>query len=793
MDSCGTAKALAAAVLLVVGGCVAPGELDAGRLAAYRQAMSHSSARAPRPGILRDSLLPAAGLPLPELAKDEVVERITETTRAYDPNLERQGDRLRDRIKTTVLVTDCALNPQTGEPEPKTAEQVRRVEVEATRTFRLVPRPGRPDRPPRQVLVGTVEKRTQFVRDPKTGTLLRSAEIVTTSTYDPNADDAGEGRLDEDEEPRVRVHTKVRTRTFRRHAPGGASTRPDHVRQTDRESRSTIPRWRLDAISGQPRAGKTTERARVGRKHGRPALLTGTRKLVHLPLEGVIAAALAANPDIRVVSLEPAISRQVMIEAAAAFDYTLFLDMSFLKEEGGNPARGLFDDARRIRSWSAGLRRVTPTGAAWSLRSSLSRNWDSSEFDGLYKYSTVLEVTQPLLRGAWPEVNLAALRIARLNARLSDVEFRAKVEEIVTAVTAAYWELVRARRTLRVQERLLRTTRETLRNVRARIGLDATRAQAKQVEASLKRRKADLIDTRRAIGDAQDRLLSLAPHPDLRALGAHEFAPVTPPPQGKAHLNPAEQLLAALRHSPQMEQARLAIAAAAVDVTVAENEALPVLDISAAVETQGFRRSLDWPHRTVQTGDPVIAYRMESTPQGARRVPVRADDCILGYRLNLLFEYPIGNRRAEAELRRRRLRHTQSIAAMQKTANDLALAIREQIRRVERTYAKVEAYRGAAEAAAAELQGLTDSERGLPRLEPAFLRTKLQAQRDVARAEENVEQALFEYNTARAELSRITGTVLELNRVKLALPVAPDLPQPRKPGPPVGPGSPAMP
>jgi outer membrane protein TolC len=790
MDSRAAFMLFVVAPLVVVGGCVAPGELDADRLAAYRRAMNRRASGALRPGTLLPAVQPSLELLLPDLSRDEVIERLVETTRAYEEDLPPEGKLPRDRIRTTVVVSDFDLDPQSDQPDPKTARISARIEIETVRTFRLEPYGGEPDRSPRRVLTRMVEKRTELAPDPATGKLRRQAEILSTSTYHPVPRKTTDQEPQDEEPPPVQVKTKTRTRRFPAASAGEGTTQPAGVQESEEETTTTIPAWRFEGLVGPPAEPKTSQRTRIGRTHGEAALLEQTHKLLRVGLQDAIVGALAANRDIRVVSFEPAISRQEMVKAAAAFDYSLFFTLNFTKQED-DAASGLADGYERFRRYSLGVRQQTVSGAAWSLRTALSRTWDGSEFSGLYKYTTALEVTQPLLRGAWPEFNLAALRIARLNARLTDAQFRAAVEEIITAVTAAYWNLVRARRTMEIRQKLLDTTRETHRLVKMRVDIDATVAAVKQAEASVKRRRAELIDARLAIGEAQDRLVHLVPDGRLQTDRKQELVPTTAPMEAKLRVEPAEQLVAALRHSPQMEQARLAISAAEVQVTVAENQALPVLNLTAAVETQGFRRSLSWPHHSLHADEGLLGYRQERVAPWPLpvQVPIYSDECLLGYRFELLLDYPVGNRLALAELRRARFQQTQAVAAMQKTANDLLRAIREQVRRMDRTHEKIQAFRGAAEAAEAELQALVESEQALPRLEPAFLQTKLQAQRNLATALENVQQAIFDYNSARAELSRITGTVLELNRVKIALPavisaVGSPQPAPSAAGPP---------
>ena len=76
-----------------------------------------------------------------------------------------------------------------------------------------------------------------------------------------------------------------------------------------------------------------------------------------------------------------------------------------------------------------------------------------------------------------------------------------------------------------------------------------------------------------------------------------------------------------------------------------------------------------------------------------------------------------------------------------------------------------------ARAARAQLKALEDTEEIRGKLTPEFLLVKLQAQEDLARAEQAEQQTIVDYNIALVELARATGTVLELYPVRKALSV----------------------
>lgn len=474
---------------------------------------------------------------------------------------------------------------------------------------------------------------------------------------------------------------------------------------------------------------------------------------VAVTLDHVIKWALANNPDIAVVSFDPAISYEQMVAAAAEFDYVLFANASHVytdqfsaagRSSAAIPRPSKYDDV------SVGVRQKTVTGAEWSATFDAPRTYNDSFAPGFHESwqpSLNLTVTQPLLRNGWPTFNLAQLRIARVNERFTIEQFRQTVEQSVTDAVAAYWQLYQAQRNVVIQESLLRMTEATLEKVKARMAVDATIIQLSQIQSALESRRSLLIQGRKNFADAQQALARLVGHRQVNVLN-YNIVPATLPVTAKVEINTTDQLLTALRHNPQLEQARLSLAVADINVDIAKNQALPLLNFTAGTFIQGQGGSFGSGWSDLWSSD------------------------MIGYNIGLEFEYPIGNRAREADLRRRRLERLKSIATIQANADTIAVNVGERIRQINNSYEQVKVQEQALQYARTLLQALEDSEiKG--RLTPEYLNVKLNAQADVARAELLVIEAQVNYNTALIQLAQQTGTVLEFNGVKLALPTIP--------------------
>ncbi len=477
---------------------------------------------------------------------------------------------------------------------------------------------------------------------------------------------------------------------------------------------------------------------------------TGMSQL-YLSLDEAILRAIFNNLDIRVVSFDPAISYEETVKAAAEFDYILFGGGSMEKED--SPA------VVHSKTWAYdfGVSQKSVTGAEWALSWAMNYTWDVAPFtpsllgtpiQNRYTPALTFQITQPLLRDLGPEFNLATLRIAEVSHRISQTEFRALVEEVVTGVVNTYWDLVRARKDMLILEELLEKTVQTLERVQARAELDATAVQIKQAEAAVETRRATLIIAKNVILDVQDSLSRQLADEQLNSLTDFEIVPTTPLNTVRVQLDVEDQLETALRYNPDLEQTRLLVEQARINVKVAKNQVLPRLDLSAGGSFEGLSGSIDDSRESLTDGD------------------------FASYNISIRAEYPIGNREREADLRQKRLELLKSLTSVQNTADKVAQVVRERIRQVGAAYDEMNAQTAAVAAFRAQLQALEDTERIRGRLTPEFLQVKLDTQARLALAEQNELRSATEYNTALADLARTTGTVLLQNKVEIALPVA---------------------
>jgi outer membrane protein TolC len=209
----------------------------------------------------------------------------------------------------------------------------------------------------------------------------------------------------------------------------------------------------------------------------------------------------------------------------------------------------------------------------------------------------------------------------------------------------------------------------------------------------------------------------------------------------------SEILGLAMKKNPIIQQARVAITIADINIRVAENQEMPRLDLIASSRLQGLARVQGQSQDRFNSGD------------------------YASYAVGLSLEYPLGNRQREAELLKRRIERRKAISTLQNVADQVAIQAKERIRMIETNCAEIQIQEDAAQAARIHLQAVEDSEPIRERLTPEFLLVKLQAQGALADAERAEIKAIVDFNISLARLAQTMGTVMELRQVSTGLPV----------------------
>jgi len=303
---------------------------------------------------------------------------------------------------------------------------------------------------------------------------------------------------------------------------------------------------------------------------------------VDLALTQAVAMAVRNSRALRDARLARDADRLDLYESEGAFRPRLDLgaDWTRYEDEVGEPGRSSTRDRDDEAALVAALVVDLPTGA------SVSYSWEETRSDtqsleppGPLTESQgrggLLVVRQPLLRGGGLGAATAPLRRARIDDRVSELDFRARLMRVVTAAIRGYRALVRADREVEIARLSLEQSRKLLEVNRALIEAGRmAEVDLVQTETEVANAEVDLLTSENDRESAELALVDVLDLPrgtTLRATDAVEVRPVA--------LEIDRLYSTALENRPDFVATELALESARLRLVEARNDRLWNLDL----------------------------------------------------------------------------------------------------------------------------------------------------------------------------------------------------------------------
>ena len=317
---------------------------------------------------------------------------------------------------------------------------------------------------------------------------------------------------------------------------------------------------------------------------------------LYLRLDEALLSALEHNPAIGIQRLQVDIGR----EKVKAEKATFYPDVSasILKSKSESERRvgslrepvGVTDERT---SYSIEVTELIPTGTRITAGVTLD-GAVSSLYTNQYESRMGLTVTQALLQGMNPSVNLASLKHARLDSELSQAELKAIAQRVIFDVEKAYWNLYLALQAIKIREESVLLAERQAEETRQRIAVGKLpELELASAEAELAVRQVALLDACSDLGRARLELIYLLNNPSEG--GWERFIiPLEEPPVPNDSIAPFEQHLELGKmYRPDLIQARLELKKGRIAVVRTRNGLLPRLDLFINLGGSSYATSFD--------------------------------------------------------------------------------------------------------------------------------------------------------------------------------------------------------
>ena len=478
----------------------------------------------------------------------------------------------------------------------------------------------------------------------------------------------------------------------------------------------------------------------------RVAGVPGKTDIVPLSLPQCIRLALENNLDIAVERLNPVISKAGIVSAQGSFDPYVQLDGSYTENNQPTVIDSSNGTSNKSGQYDLSLNQPLPPGTVVSLdTNSENTTTTTNNFQDQYLSFIGARVTQPLLRGFGTDINLAPIRIAQRGLKAADAAFVYKVEQIVTRVSSAYYELLYTRGNVLARQKALLLAEQLLKDNKARVDIGTmSPLDVSQANSEASTRRGELLVAERAVLDQENALKRLITS-DVITWLSKRITPTSEPPEDWQPPQVISSIDTGLQNRADLTQAKEQLEQSNIQVTLNKNQILPTLNVNGSYGYTGLSSDFDRSYSRATSGDNNA------------------------WSIGALLTIPIGDRTDRGNLDAAKARKEQSVLNVKKIEQDIIVQIDNAAGQVQTNIERVRAARIARQYAEETLNA--EGEKLEAGRSTSFVVLRLQ--RDLTDARVTELRAIADLQNSLAELTRVQGISLKENNIFLETTVMP--------------------
>ena len=476
-----------------------------------------------------------------------------------------------------------------------------------------------------------------------------------------------------------------------------------------------------------------------------------------LTLEDAIARALERNLDIAVERLNPQVVDLTLAQALSAYRPTF--DTTFSNNSRTNPSSTQLDGGEAVVSDTSLINTGITQAVAWGGGSytvdfnnnrSTSNSFFSS-FNPGYRSSFQGSYTQPLLRGFKIDATRQQIQVTRINRDIADIDLRQTITNTVSSVRNAYWDLVYATQTLAVQRQALELAETLIRDNEARVEI-GTMAPIDVVQARSEAaaRRQTLAQAEQNLATAELALKQLIVGGTDDEYWAATLNPVDLPTLDVQPIDLEAAIRLALDERTDIARSRRQLDINNVNLSSMSNNRLPAVDLVGSYQLQGQGGT-----RFLRSG---LGGSVFDEIQGGigDAFDQLFDAAFPVWTVQLNVSYPIGQSAADAAYARARIQVQQVQAQLRQLGLQVATEVTNAVLQIQGIARRIEASIAARELAEEQLAA-EQSKFGAGMSTNFFV---VQAQRDLATAQDTELRAILDQQKALVEFDRVQRTSL---------------------------------
>jgi len=485
---------------------------------------------------------------------------------------------------------------------------------------------------------------------------------------------------------------------------------------------------------------------------------------LRLSVENAIRLALANSTDVHLARSPIDLAKYAIESAKAPFDPGV--SAGFNSTRSNAPAYTQLQGAPTVSTLNQqatlGYNQTFKTGTNVQVgveSQKLSTNSSFNFFNPSVNADFSFTFSQPLLRNRGVFPNTAPIVIAQRNLSQARANFEAEVNNIIQLVVARYWNVVQARENLAVQKKSLAQAQQSYDRDKHALELGALPPlDIYSSQSQVAQRRVTVIQAQYALMQAEDNFrnaIGADLDPNIRALDLDLTD--TPQPGGAMFSTDIPAALAkALANRPEIESVREQLMNDQTGVRLAHNQLEPDLSLTGIFQSNG----LGGDEINTAVTPPVVI-----SPGGFGD----ALHQVFGfgypvYGMGFNFSFPIKNRAAEASLGDALVARRHDLYSERQIRQIITLDVTNAVHQLEESKLSTEAAKISYNLAQKNLQ----AEQHKYELGAGQIQFVLQAQTELAQAEQSLVDAQVGYQLAVTAVEHATGGLLDRFHVEIA-------------------------
>jgi outer membrane protein len=469
------------------------------------------------------------------------------------------------------------------------------------------------------------------------------------------------------------------------------------------------------------------------------------------------------NSGVRIEQQSVKQARDAVMRAKAPFDP--LLTSSFSANRQTTPTfsqltSGTSTLGSLTQDTQAGVQKTFSTGTQFSSAFDTSRNSTNSVYN-FFNPSLFSELSfslsQPLLRNRGIFVNRAPIVIAQRNLSQSEAQFRQQINDAIQTVIRQYWQVVLDRESLQVLAQSLEAAQASYDHDQRALQLGAlSPLDIYQSESEVATRKVAVIQAQYALKQDEDQLrMTLGADLDP-ADQALDLVLIEPPEPARPlrSVDTSAAIRNALSKRPDLAALERQLESNEIDIRASRNRLKPDLELSAQYSSSGLGGN-------------------EYSSTGARTLIAGgglgdALGQVFGfgfpsYGVTLKLNLPIRNRAAEANLADARVRRDETLYEIRRSREQVRLDVENAVNQLNQAKLSMAAAQTARDLAEKNVE----AQQRKYELGSVVIFFVLQAQTQLAQAEQSLVQAQVNYQLAAIDVQHATGALLGRYQVQI--------------------------